>query len=222
MVASSDGGDARPISTGKIGVDWFDTRGPSWSPDGRFIAVGKLRINASGYSNGISLFDLSGQETALVERLPGIVARVVWLKSGDGLVFSATPRVGSTSSQIWFVSYPGGEVSRITNDLNGYGQISLGVTADGSTLVTVQQVPHSNLWVATGDYKDAKQITQSDEDGIEGVDAAAGKIAYTSISTGICTISTANLDGSGALQVSPADEVSFSPSISRDGHYVGF
>ena len=222
MVANVDGSDARPIATGKLLADWFDSRGPSWSPNGRLIAVGKQRINASGYSNGISLFDLSGQETALVERLPGIVARVVWLKSGDGLVFSATPRVGSTSSQIWFVSYPGGEVSRITNDLNGYGQISLGVTADGSTLVTIQQVPHSNLWVATGNYKDAKQITQSDEVGMDGVESAAGKIVYTSFSTGISKLYTANMDGSGEVQVSPGDEFCDSPTISHDGRYVAF
>ena len=222
MVANLDGSDAHPLSTGKLAVDWFDNHGPSWSPDGKLIAVGRQRINASGVSNGISLFDLSGKETALVERLAGYVARVVWLNSGDGLVFSSTPRLGSNSSQLWFVSYPGGEVSRITNDLNGYGQISLGVTADDSTLVTIQDVPHSNLWVATGNYKDAKQITQSDEDGMGGVDAAAGKIVYASFSTGVSGLYTANMDGSGVVQVSPADESCFSPAISRDGRYVGF
>jgi len=222
MVANVDGSDAHPIATGKLAVDWFDNHGPSWSPDGKFIAVGKQRLDASGDSNGISLFDLSGNETTLVERLPGIVARVVWLTSGDGLVFSATPRIGSDSYQLWFVSYPSGEVSRITNDLNGYGQISLGVTADGSTLVTIQDVPHSNLWVATGDYKNAKQITQSDEDGMGGVDAAAGKIVYASFSTGVSGLYTANMDGSGVVQVSPADETCYSPTISRDGRYIGF
>jgi Tol biopolymer transport system component len=222
VVANVDGSDARPIVTGKLAVDWFDNHGHSWSPNGKLIAVGKQRINASGISKGISLFDLSGKETALVERLPGDVARVVWLTSGDGLVFSATPRRGSASSQLWFVSYPGGEVSRITNDLNGYGQLSLGVTADGSALVTIQDVPHANLWVATGDYKTAKQITQGDEDGTGGVDAAAGKIVYGSYSTGISSLYTANMDGSGVVQVNPADETCYSPAISRDGRYVGF
>jgi serine/threonine protein kinase len=222
MIANVDGGDAHPIVTGKLAVNWFDNHGPSWSPNGKLIAVGVQRINASGISKGISLFDLSGKETALVERLPGDIARVVWLRSGDGLVFSATPRIGSASNQIWFVSYPAGEVSRITNDLNSYGQISLGVTADDSTLVTIQDVPHSNLWVATGDYKAAKQITQGDEDGINGVAAAAGKIVFASFSTGVSSLYTANMDGSGAAQVSPADETCYSAAISGDGRYVGF
>ncbi len=221
-IANADGSDPRPIATGKIGVDWFDSHGPSWSPDGKSIAVGKQRLNASGYSHGISLVDLSGKETVLVEKFQGEVARLMWLKNGDGLVFAGTPRIGATASQLWFVSYPGGEVSRITNDLNSYGRVSLGVTADGSALVTVQVVPHANLWVATGNYKDAKQITQAEGDGTDGVDAAAGKVAYTSIATGVASVFTANLDGSGASQVSPADEFCGTPSISHDAKHVGF
>jgi eukaryotic-like serine/threonine-protein kinase len=222
MVANADGSDARPIATGKIAEAWFETHGPSWSPDGKLIAVGRQRLNASGYSNGISLFDLSGKETALVERLAGEVARVMWLESGEGLVFSATPRIGSASSQLWFVSYPAGEVSRITNDLNSYGRLSLGVTADGSALVTVQQVPHSNLWVARGNYKDPKQITETEGDGTDGLDAAGGKVAYSSFTTGVSAVSTVNLDGSGASQVSPADEFCAMPALSHDGSHVGF
>ncbi len=222
VVANADGSDARPIATGKIAADWFETHGPSWSPDGKFIAVGKQRLNASGFTNGISLFDLAGKETSLVEKLPGQVARVVWLKSGGGLVFSASPRIGAGSSQLWFVSYPAGEVSRITNDLNSYGQLSLGVTADGSTLVTIQGVPHSNLWVSTGNYKEAKQITQGEADGTDGVGAAAGKAVYTSFVTGVIGVSVVNLDGSSTTQVTPADELCDQPAISRDGKHVGF
>ena len=222
IVANADGSNAHVVATGRIGADWFETHGPSWSPNGKFIAVGKQRLNASGFSDGISLYDLAGKDTALVERLPGEVARLIWLNSGEGLVFSGTPRIGSASSQLWFVSYPAGEVVRITNDLNSYGRLSLGVTSDGSTLVTVQQVPHSNLWVATGNYKDEKQVTQAEGDGTDGLDAAGGKVAYTSIATGVESIFTANLDGSSAAQVSPADEFCATPALSHDGRHVGF
>jgi serine/threonine protein kinase len=222
IVANADGSNAHAVATGRIGADWFETHGPSWSPNGKFIAVGKQRLNASGFSDGISLYDLAGKETALTKRLPGEVARLIWLNSGEGLVFSGTPRIGSASSQLWFVSYPAGEVVRITNDLNSYGRLSLGVTSDGSTLVTVQQVPHSNLWVATGNYKDEKQVTQAEGDGTDGLDAAGGKVAYTSIATGVESIFTANLDGSSAAQVSPADEFCATPALSHDGRHVGF
>jgi Tol biopolymer transport system component len=171
VVTNADGSNIHPIVTGKVAVDWFDIRGPSWSSDGKLIAVGKKRLNKSGYQNGISLYDLSGKEAIVVEKLAGEVARMVWLNDGTGLVYSATLAVGATGNQIWFVSYPEGEVSRITHDLNEYGQISLGVTGDGSTIVTIQQVPHSNLWLSTGNYNDARQITQGDNDGFNSGDA---------------------------------------------------
>ena len=51
-----------------------------------------------------------------------------------------------TPSQVDFVSYPDGEVRRITNDLNYYFGVSL--TADDRTLATVQLNLAGNIWVA--------------------------------------------------------------------------
>ena len=144
VVANADGSDVHAIATGKVAIDWFETHGPSWSLDGKLIAVGKRKLNKSGYYNGISLYDPNGKESVFVEKLAGEVARLLWLTDGTGLVYSATAGVGITGNQLWFVSYPAAEISRITNDLNWYGQLSFGITADGSAIVTIQQVPHSN------------------------------------------------------------------------------
>jgi serine/threonine protein kinase len=222
IVANADGSNVQPIATGKIAVDWFDNRGPSWSPDGKLIAVGKKRLNKSGYYNGISLYDLSGKESFLVERLAGEVARLVWLTDGAGLVYSATPAVGTTGNQLWFVSYPDGEISRITHDLNEYGRLSLGVTADGSTIVTIQQVPHSNLWLATGKYDDTRQITQGDNDGFNAVDATNDRILFSSASSGTNVLTVTDMNGSSIMTISPPGQLTENGAISRDGRYVGF
>ena len=222
IVANADGSNVQPIATGKIAVDWFDNRGPSWSPDGKLIAVGKKRLNKSGYYNGISLYDLSGKESFLIERLAGEVARLVWLTDGAGLVYSATPAVGTTGNQLWFVSYPDGEISRITHDLNEYGRLSLGVTADGSTIVTIQQVPHSNLWRATGKYDDTRQITQGDNDGFNAVDATNDRILFSSASSGTNVLTVTDMNGSSTMTVSPPGQLTENGAISRDGRYVGF
>jgi serine/threonine protein kinase len=224
VVANADGNDAHAIATGKIAADWFENHGPSWSPDGKLIAVGMRRLNKSGYYNGISLFDLGGKESVLVERLTGEVSRLIWLADGTGLVYSATQTLGLTNSQLWFVSYPGAEISRITNDLNSYGRYSLGVTADGSAIVTVQSVSHSNLWISKGKYDDAKQITQgdSDNDGLNAVEATNDRILFSSASNGLNAISVANMDGSSATQVSPSGQLTEDGALSRDGRYVAF
>jgi serine/threonine protein kinase/Tol biopolymer transport system component len=222
VVANADGSDIHPIATGKVAVDWFDTHGPSWSPDGKSIAVGKRRLNKSGYYSGISLYDLSGKESTLIDRLAGEVARVVWLADGSGLVYSATPAIGATGSQLWFVNYPNGEISRITRDLNQYGQVSLGVTADGSTIVTIQQVPHSNLWLSTGKYDDARQITQGDYDGFNALDANNDRIVFSSASSGANVLAVTDMSGSSITTVSPAGQLTENGAISRDGRYVVF
>jgi Tol biopolymer transport system component len=222
VVANVDGSDIHPIATGKIAVDWFDTHGPSWSPDGKSIAVGKRRLNKSGYYSGISLYDLSGKESMLIDKLAGQVARMVWLSDGSGLVYSATPAIGATGSQLWFVTYPNGEISRITRDLNQYGQVSLGVTADGSTIVTIQQVPHSNLWLSTGKYDDARQITQGDYDGFQALDANNDRIVFSSASSGTNVLAVTDMNGSSVTTISPAGQLTENGAISRDGRYVVF
>ena len=222
VVADADGNNVHPIATGKIAVDWFDIHGPSWSPDGKSIAVGKRRLNKSGYSTGISLYDLSGKESILVEKLAGEVARLVWLTDGSGLVYSATPAIGALGTQLWFVSYPGAEISRITRDLNTYGQLSLGVTADASTIVTIQQAPHSNLWVSTGNYSDARQITQGDNDGFNAVDATNDRIVFSSASSGANVLAVTDMSGSSIATISPSGQLTENGAISRDGRYVVF
>ena len=222
VVANADGSGVHAIASGKVAVDWFETHGPSWSPDGKLIAVGKRRLNKSGYYTGISLYDLNGKESVLVEKLAGGVARLLWLTDGTGLVYSATAALGVTGNQLWFVSYPAAEVSRITNDLNWYGQFSLGVTADGSAVITIQQVPHSNLWISTGKYDDARQITQGDYDGLSAVEATNDRIVFSSASTGSNALSVTDMNGSSVTTVSPPGLLTEGGAISRDGRYVAF
>src|SRR5262249_47088664 len=90
VVANADGSDVHAIAPGKVAVDWFETHGPSWSPDGKLIAVGKRRLNKSGYSTGISIYDLNGKESVLVEKLASEAARLLWLTDGAGVSYSAS------------------------------------------------------------------------------------------------------------------------------------
>ena len=79
------------------------------------------------------------------------------MSSGSGLVVNGTEGIG-TPTQFYFVSYPDGEVRRITNDLNYYDGVSL--TADNNTLATVQGNLVANIWVVgLSDANNAKLIT---------------------------------------------------------------
>lgn len=62
---------------------------------------------------------------------------VAWLSDGSGFIMNARDEASAPelALQIWRVSYPRGEASRITNDLNNYMRV--GVSADGNTLMAV-------------------------------------------------------------------------------------
>ena len=99
----------------------------------------------------------SGKQTQLSSRHWFRIGRLVWTPDAGGLVMMAAP--GSQFIyQLWYFPYPNGEAQRITNDLNDYHSLSL--TANGTRLVTVQNVSVSNIWVAPAAILNAlKQIT---------------------------------------------------------------
>jgi len=96
------------------------------------------------------------------------VGQVAWRADGSGLlliVFDPGPR----SNQLWHISYPDGEVRKVTNDdRNNYSHVSM--TADSSVLVTVQTEIAAGVWVTPqGDASRARQISSGRYDGQEGL-----------------------------------------------------
>jgi Tol biopolymer transport system component len=144
------------------------------------------------------------------------------LSDGSGLIVAATDDGSFPAHQVWHVSYPGGEVRRITNDTNGYAGIRL--TADSTALVTVRTEQISNVWTAPGgDASRASQITSSNSDGVGGISwTPDGKIVYTTMARGSSNISIVNADGTGQRQLTVDARDNFSPSVSLDERYIVF
>src|SRR6185295_2059945 len=97
--------------------------------------------------------------------------RVIWLGDSSGLIMTAQTEWSYHGSQVWQLSYPGGVARKITNDLNAYGGVSLGVAADSSSIATIQERKDVQIWLtaSNADQGRAKQITNGTSDGVEGV-----------------------------------------------------
>jgi Tol biopolymer transport system component len=128
----------------------------------------------------------------------------------------------SSSRQIWQISYPGGEPSKITNDLNNYRRLSL--TADSSAIVTVQTEDASTIWVAPqGDASRARQISSGRYDGQLGLSwMPGGKIAYTSQESGLVDIWSTGQDGKDQKQLTAHAARNLYPWATPDGRYIIF
>ena len=113
MVANADGSEERQLAVRSL-TDEFKV--PSWSPDGKIIACSTGSGEAYDTNNsvvGVSLED--GKQEPLTSEKWLWTRWVEWLADGSGLLVTAK-EVNSQPAQIWHISYPGGEVRRITND----------------------------------------------------------------------------------------------------------
>lgn len=128
------------------------------------------------------------------------------------------------ATQIWHLDYATGEARKITNDLNNYRLISL--SADGKSLLSVQEDQTSNIWIAPGgDAATAVQIksVSGKTDGRDGVDwLSDDKLVYHSVVGGSDGIWSVDSDGKNRKQLTAAGKAGYFPSVSTDGRFIVF
>lgn len=217
IVANTDGTGERELIYRKAPDG---CHGGVWSPDGKSLAV----VLWSDSAKNMSIVEISadgGPEKLITSQRWSGVGSVSWLGDGSGLVMIASDERRSPP-QIWYIPYPAGEPRKITNDLNGYNNLSL--TEDSSTMVTVRGRGLANIWVAgVGETGNARQITNGNSEGGVGLAwTPDGKIVYSSIISGNWDIWMMNADGTEQKQLTFDSRSNRLPAVSPDGQYVVF
>lgn len=162
MIANTDGTNLHALAT--VRNPAFFTGGsigstPSWSPDGKRIAVGFLSNGYFGRAIVETVSVPGGEATPLGTAQWDSLFQMAWVRDGSGIITegSQSEGMGSRNSQIWEIGYPGGAVRKISNDLNFYSGAS--ITADGSKLVTIQVSFRSMLWLMPGDIPQMRRAS---------------------------------------------------------------
>jgi Tol biopolymer transport system component/DNA-binding winged helix-turn-helix (wHTH) protein len=225
-VAAVDGSDEEILMTRNRRSLYFSGV-PAWSPDGSKIAFGATTERGKqDLSSYVSLFTIE-PGTREVKRLTDEqwieIGKTVWIPDGSGLVFVAfRPRRGN---QVYYLSYPGGELSRVTNDLLTYGNYGMGITADSSTLVADVYEASAQLWSigADGDARRAEPVSPGKSDGHSGLAGLPdGRIVYTSRSGDVSDLWTMRSDGSETKPLTSDSYIERDISATRDGRYLVF
>jgi serine/threonine protein kinase/Tol biopolymer transport system component len=158
MIANADGTNQRQLAA-RHGDEYFfqdNFSTISWSPDGKTIAT----PIANSKESWMSLATVSvgtGEVKPLPTRKWVEVRQAIWFD--DQTILATAQENPGEAFVIWRVSYPSGEATRLTNDLNWYPLISL--TKDANQIAAVQTEISNNIWIMPEfDASRATQITK--------------------------------------------------------------
>jgi serine/threonine protein kinase len=222
IVADADGGNAHVLAT-RRNLAQFDSLlhlarpsvRPAWSLDARVIAVPGSILTPDIQEQIVFVDSTTGAEHAVP--VQGTVYGLDWLDA-DSLVLDQETEI-TGPSQLWRLAYPGGAVTRLTNDLGSYVDVS--VTAARDTLVTTKTDRRVSIWVTDGSRADAKEILHGIQSSGTSDDVvwALDRLFFTSTIGGHRSISSINPDGG-----TPQEVVSQGmwPGVTSDGRTLIF
>jgi eukaryotic-like serine/threonine-protein kinase len=222
IVADTDGTNEERLAVHKHPVNLDNV---AWSPDGKSITYSLSGNDEQGYYVNVDevLLENKTERKISADRWRAI-SSIAWLADGSGLLATARDRASIPGSpvQIWHIAYPNGEARKITNDVNDY--VSVSPSADSRSMVAVLGNDTANVWVLpNGDVNRAKQITNSNQAGNEGLAwTPDGKIVYMSIERENRDLWIMNADGTNQKQLTFEPSADMMPSVSSDGRYIIF
>lgn len=198
--------------------------GPAWSPDARHIAAATLKLETRTPRTQLSVFDVdSGTSEDFAPPQLRQFEQAVWMPDGSSIAVIA--REAQKFFQVWAITYPLGKVTRITNDLNSYRQLS--ISTDGKRLLSANYQIYAHVWAAQADnLREQRQLTfgNLDRDGTIGMAwLNDGSIVYSSRVFGNVDLWRAGPSELEKAQLTrEAGEVNSYPQLAPDGRTIYF
>lgn len=217
--AASDGSSEKEVAVSSTPQLFQMVTTPAWSPDGKKIVC--VQARSDSYMQIVEVLIENGKIAPITSYKWRAVDGLAWLADGSGLIVDALDQ--GIYRQISRISYPEGNVYKITNDLNDYSGVNL--TANSDSLVTVQVDSRSNIWVADSKKRDAiTAVTSGNADyGRSGLCFTAdGRILFSSNRDGNSNLHIMNRDGTNLRQITNDLPVEAEPAVSPDGKFIVF
>jgi len=218
LVVADTNGDREEIITTRRDGNTFSKYGPAWSPDGQTIVCGAGYWD-QGYHEVLLEFGVNDKaEKVLGKHQWYSILQVGWRHDGGGLIISAAE--GAVRPyQLWRVSYPEGEVAKITTDLMEYKGVSL--PNNDNQIVSLTSKRTGKIWV-TSENGDAKEIASAMGFAFGLAWTRDGRIVFSSTVVDNLDISVVDQDGSNQRHLTVSAGDNYTPATSPDGRYIVF
>jgi eukaryotic-like serine/threonine-protein kinase len=172
--------------------------GGAWSPDGKTILAPGLQMGKElrWVLTIVNVADGSLKDLVFGTEQTG---RPAWLPDGSSFLIPVG-LIPENRAQLFLISFPSGERTRVSNDLSDYGH-ALEMTQDGKMLVALEGSESAHIWIApAGKAAQARQITSGEtpDDGI--APGPAGKLLVRSRGSDLQLM---NADGSQRTLLRP-------------------
>jgi len=164
IIARADGTGERVVS--RLPLPGYHD--PAWSPDGKWIAATILDLGSQDVGRLVLLNPESGKEKTIYAG-NAILQKPAWMPDSRHLVVIFHDVSSDWNGQVGEIAVAAGKLHRITNDLNSYSNLTLGVTTDGRQLVAVQNTPEAGIYTMSSDPNgsvNAKQIDSRSDVGV--------------------------------------------------------
>ncbi|HUR99020.1 MAG TPA: DPP IV N-terminal domain-containing protein, partial [Pyrinomonadaceae bacterium] len=226
-IANADGSGERVLAKRRRPETFVWWPGSAaWAPDGRTVAA-VIGGNATG-GVPMQVVEVNLEDGAIKpigDKGWYEIKQIAWLSDKSGiLVMGAEKASDYHTQQISLMSYPDGDMRRITTDFNNY--LGMSLTADGTTLATVQSTRISNIWITpNADAGRAVQIRAggTNQEGTDGLAwAPDGRILFYSKARGTDDVWIMNGDGSDAKPLTVDAGTNYDFKVTPDGRYVVF
>lgn len=212
-VMNADGSGIAPVdvvggSSGKSGAASYS---PSWSPDGKRIALQRW----SGTSDDIFAVAADGTGATQLTTDPAGDGYAAWSPDGSRIAF-VSDRSGDR--EIYVMNADGSNVVRLTNNPGGF-DVDPAWSPDGSRIVFASyregagDVSWTDLYVMNADGTGVKRLTTGARQARNPTWSPDGtKIAFDSLQDGPRTLYVVNVDGSGLGRILTAPGTHSNPS----------
>jgi Tol biopolymer transport system component len=214
IIANADDGNERTLLV-TAHPDGLDV--PLWSPDGQSIICAYGNPAAGGQDVSIAEVRVSdGTKKTLSSDRFSAITKMAWLPNKTGLILAARKKLGN--NELWRVSYPGMELSQITEGGSSYSDLSIAANADIAAASQTRRT--SNIWVSSSpEPQDLKWITQATDNFCW---TPSGELVYSSEASGKTDLWIMHSDGTEQRQLTVNAATNGTPAITSDNRYIVF